>query len=581
MNQTWDAGGDASAALLHVVGGFGPPILGRPDMLEGLLADDIPQLTREIAMLTAAARFGMADQISERVRQGMAPQAAAAVVAGDMASRTAVDSAGALWAAGVFARAAGLPVGGPPVAGVADDTGVTIPPPGSGPPVSAPPVAGPTPAGPTRVISGGLTSGPGFPSGPTADLAPPGPTVAEGPPPARGLEGGPEIYEAPAADADQRTVLPGQPGQPGYPAPGYPGQPIQDFQAPGPGYPGQPTQDYQAPGYPGQGYPGQGYPGQGYPGQGYPAPGQPGPGQPAPGQPTIQYPSAQGNLSTSPWASRVAVPASAAAGSSRGLAVVAAACFGIAAIMQPFVGLGSHIGHEAYVLDWFTGIAELLVFGAAAIWVGRSKGSPAAFALTLGVAVPAIPVGIYTALFLPNYGTPGVEHSILLLTTIVWLLASVVAAFVGMAGLSRRRESTLAESTGPAIAACVFGFLFALANSGAQLTVPGALYDNPNNRYGIFGTGVTGVHIFWGLVLIVLFAAPPFVALALPSRAAKLALLFGWLLITFIWQLGDTPIEGLVAAPGLYVTWVFWIATLLATAAVAIGRPSGAVSGRP
>ena len=242
MNQNWDAGGDASAALLHVVEGFGPPVLGRADMLEGLLADDVPQLTREIAMLTAAARYGVADQIAERVKQGVAPQAAVAMVASDLTARTAVDSAGALWAASVFARATGLPVGGPPVAGFADGTGVTIPPPGAGPPVSPPPGAGPTPAAPTRVIAGGVAGiagiAPdlsGFPSGPTGpDLRPPGQTIADGPPPTRRLDGGPEIYEPPAAAADQQTVLPGQPGQQDFPGyPGYPGQPTQGY----PSYP--------------------------------------------------------------------------------------------------------------------------------------------------------------------------------------------------------------------------------------------------------------------------------------------------------------------------------------------------------
>jgi hypothetical protein len=517
MNQTWDAGGDASAALLHVVEGFGPPVLGRPDMLEGLLADDVPQLPREIAMLTEAARHGVASLIADRVQQGVAPQAAVAMAASDLTSRTAVDAAGALWAASVFARAAGLPAGGPPVAGVADDTGVTIPPPGAGPPVTTPPVAGPTPAGPTRVLAqpGGIAPGlGGFPPAPTAqDLTPPDQTLADGPQQTRRFEGGPEIY-GPTTVADQdQTILPGPPG---FPGPG-----------PGPGYPGQPPPSY-----------------------------------------------------VSPWAAQIpgtgtgTGTAVAVAGNSQGLSVVAAVCFGVAALMQPFVGLGSHIGHVAYVLDWLTALAEFAVFVAAAIWVGRSKGSAAGFAVTLGLAMPAIAVGIYTALFLPNYGTPGAEHSILLLTTIVWLLASVVAAFVGLVGLSQQRQLARARATGPAIFAAVLAALFALANGGAQLTVPGALYDNPNNRYGIFGTGVAGVHIFWGLVLIVLFVVPPLLAcLALPGRGLRVGLLCGWLLVTFIWQLGDTPIEGLVAAPGLYLTWIAWFATLLATAAIAIASP--------
>ncbi|HET7012761.1 MAG TPA: hypothetical protein VFI65_02550 [Streptosporangiaceae bacterium] len=526
MNQTWDAGGEASAALLHVVEGFGTPVLGRPDMLEGLLADDVPQLPREIAMLTEAARQGVADLIAQRVSHGVAPQAAVAMVANDLTSRTAVDAAGALWAASVFARAAGLPVGGPPVAGVVDDNGVTVPPPGAGPPVSTPPVAGPTPAGPTRVISGGISPGlGGSPPGPTtADPTPPDQTIADGPQQTRRYEGGPEIYGPPTIADQQQTILPGQVG------------------------------------FPGPGYPVAGYPGPGYPGPGYPAPGHPGPGYP------------------SPWAGQVATPGTAAAGNSQGLAVVASICFGVAALMQPFVGLGSHLSHAAYLLDWFVAIAELALFAAGAIWVGRSKGSAAGFAATVGLAVPAIPVGIYTALFLPNYGTPGAQHAILLLTTIVWLLACIVAAFVGIAGLAQQRQLTRALSTGPAIAAGIGGILFALANSGAQVTLPGTRYDSPDFRYGIFGTGVTGVHILWGLVLIALFAAPPLLAIfPLPGRDTRVALLCGWLLVTFTWQLGDTPIEGLVSAPSLYLTWVAWLATLLATAVLVTRPPAEAV----
>lgn len=129
MDQTWDAGGEAGAALAHVVEGFGAPVLGRPDMLEGLLKDDVPHLPREVAMLTEAARYGVADQLADRVQQGVAAQSAVAMVANEMTSRTAVDSAGALWAAGAFARVIGYPVAGPPIAPAASPTQQrTVPP---------------------------------------------------------------------------------------------------------------------------------------------------------------------------------------------------------------------------------------------------------------------------------------------------------------------------------------------------------------------------------------------------------------------------------------------------------------------
>jgi hypothetical protein len=174
MDQIWDVGGEAGGALAHVVEGFGAPVLGRPDMLEGLLKDDVPQLPREVAMLTEAARFGVADQLADRVQQGAAAQAAIAMVAAEMTSRTAVDASGALWAAGVFAKVIGYQVTGPPIAPVADlqseqtvrPTPVPVPPiqPATVEPIPAPP----NPVPPTRVVNDEvpvtrrLDGGPGF-----------------------------------------------------------------------------------------------------------------------------------------------------------------------------------------------------------------------------------------------------------------------------------------------------------------------------------------------------------------------------------------------------------------------------------
>ncbi|HWF82900.1 MAG TPA: hypothetical protein VN695_20165 [Streptosporangiaceae bacterium] len=153
MSQIWDAGGEAGAALTHVVEGFGVPVLGRPDMLEGLLKDDVPQLPREVAMLTEAARFGVADQLADRVQQGVAAQSAVAMVANEMTSRTAVDATGALWAAGAFARVIGYQVAGPPIAQAPDlqsqDTMVPTPVPVQLTAVE--PQAGPPDPVPTRV----------------------------------------------------------------------------------------------------------------------------------------------------------------------------------------------------------------------------------------------------------------------------------------------------------------------------------------------------------------------------------------------------------------------------------------------
>ncbi len=128
MDGGRDSHGEAAAALARVVRGFGVPVLSQPDLLEGLLNDDVPQLPREVAMLTEAARHGIARLLAERVGQGIAAQAAASLAAAEITSRSAIDVAGARWAARVFADVAGYEVTGTGAAGTADtgtgDTGV-------------------------------------------------------------------------------------------------------------------------------------------------------------------------------------------------------------------------------------------------------------------------------------------------------------------------------------------------------------------------------------------------------------------------------------------------------------------------
>lgn len=134
MDRVWDARGEAKVALETVVTGFGAAVLGQADMLEGLLQDDIPQLPREVAMLTETARYGVAALLAERVRQGISAPAAVTLVATEMTSRTAVDSTGALWAAGVFANAIGLSsvaTTAPPVVHDQGSGDLTVPPPTS------------------------------------------------------------------------------------------------------------------------------------------------------------------------------------------------------------------------------------------------------------------------------------------------------------------------------------------------------------------------------------------------------------------------------------------------------------------
>jgi hypothetical protein len=112
MQQTWDPSGEAGAALTRAVEGFGSQVLGRADMLSGLLEDDVPHLPREVALLTAAARSGTSERLTERVQQGISPDQAVSMAASDMATRTAMDASGAQWAVGEFARVLGHPVQG-------------------------------------------------------------------------------------------------------------------------------------------------------------------------------------------------------------------------------------------------------------------------------------------------------------------------------------------------------------------------------------------------------------------------------------------------------------------------------------
>src|SRR5260370_37155177 len=110
MDHGWDPRGEAGQALARVVEGFGPQVLGRADMLEGLLQDEIPQLPREADMLTAAARSGVADLLAEPVRQGISPVAAVGMAAAETPARTAADTSGSPWAAWGFARTHGHPM---------------------------------------------------------------------------------------------------------------------------------------------------------------------------------------------------------------------------------------------------------------------------------------------------------------------------------------------------------------------------------------------------------------------------------------------------------------------------------------
>lgn len=109
MSEAWDTEGVAQAALGQAVEGFGPAILGRADLLDGVLRDDAPGLDREITALTAAARLGVPALLADLAGEGLS-DAALAGVASDLAARGGLDGAGARWAVRAVARALGLVV---------------------------------------------------------------------------------------------------------------------------------------------------------------------------------------------------------------------------------------------------------------------------------------------------------------------------------------------------------------------------------------------------------------------------------------------------------------------------------------
>ncbi len=143
-------------------------------MLEGLLADDVPQLPREVAMLTRRRDTASLSCCPSGCGRASRRRRPSSMVATEMTSRTAVDAAGALWAAGVFAHVIGFGAGGPTVPPVprnharSDVTrpapappyspppGPALSPPGTSPPVFTPPTRQDPgfayPAPPTRQV---------------------------------------------------------------------------------------------------------------------------------------------------------------------------------------------------------------------------------------------------------------------------------------------------------------------------------------------------------------------------------------------------------------------------------------------
>jgi hypothetical protein len=443
MDQVWDPHGEADVALARVVEGFGPQVLGRADMFEGLLQDDIPQLPRAVALLTAASRSGVAELLAERVRQGISPQAAVTMAAADMTARTAVDASGALWAAGVFARVLGY----------------RGPPPG------------------TPVIQDAPTQVPTAPA-PAAQVPPPAPAPT-----------------APVAEAGRDAW----------------GRPVPDVRGTGP----QAARPY--------------------------------------GDPLLTVPPpAQGG---------------------RGLAIAASVS---AAIAAPMVLIWSLTAQAHGAFFWLAAILVMAGLVGVALWAVRGWRGGAGFAAVLGLAVPIAAWGIYGAAASPSFfGLSALRRDVLELASALWLLAALTATLIAVAGLVRSHQLGRSKPGFLPAALTAAGVGYALANIVAQDTSQGQPFDN------VLGPGVVGWYIVWGLAFLVLVSLPPVLAaFFLPSSGVRLAVWSGWLLFALAWQLSDTPTNGLKAAPGLYLTWILWIAVLAGTVIMAAGRRAGATGGR-
>ncbi|HXP20164.1 MAG TPA: hypothetical protein VN840_11025, partial [Streptosporangiaceae bacterium] len=256
------------------------------------------------------------------------------------------------------------------------------------------------------------------------------------------------------------------------------------------------------------------------------------------------------------------------------LAIAAAVSVGVAAPIELLWGWTAH-AHGGFF--WLAAIVLLAGLGGVAIWAARGWRGGAGFAAVLGLAVPFGAWGIYAAAAAPSlFGLSTTRRDMLELLSAVWLAAALAATLIAIAGLARWRQ--LARGSGPSAlpaaltAAAAVGF--ALANILAQETSQGQPIGN------VLGRNVTGWYIVWGIAFLALVSIPAVLAaFLLPSSGVRLAFWSGWLLFGLAWQVSDTPNNGLKAAPGLYLTWVLWIAVLAGTAIMAARRPTDTAAG--
>ena len=134
--QAWDPDGEARSALRRIVDAYGPQALSGA-FLENKLDDQLPTdaPTWQRSLLVAAAESKVADELREKVSQGIDPDAAVRLVARRFADAKALKLPECLWVTAEFARTLDYRV--------SDDTFDRTDPPRPEPP-------GPEPPGPDK-----------------------------------------------------------------------------------------------------------------------------------------------------------------------------------------------------------------------------------------------------------------------------------------------------------------------------------------------------------------------------------------------------------------------------------------------
>jgi hypothetical protein len=106
-----DALGEAREALGIAVASYGQQVLSDPHALGNLVADLLPDLSRERSLLVTGAEAGIAAEMREHVEgQHIDPGTAVQLVASALSKRRAIDPAAGLWVTAEYAQALGYQV---------------------------------------------------------------------------------------------------------------------------------------------------------------------------------------------------------------------------------------------------------------------------------------------------------------------------------------------------------------------------------------------------------------------------------------------------------------------------------------